>query len=118
MARRSFYRFPENMEITNEIVVEYGLAVHYKYIFEGKEYEERAYPKDLGWWNRFKEWGEGYELIIDRTLEGKVSTIKKLMKQYGGEGFTEHYERDGGIFELTPILLKGNNTKFKYNRHL
>lgn len=118
MARRNFYTFPDDFEITNEMVVEYGLGVHYKYIFEGKEYNETAYPRDLGWWDRYKEWGEGFDLNINRTISTNVSTIKKLMKKFGGVGFTEHYERDGGLFECTPILLKGNNTKFKYNRHL
>lgn len=106
MARRNFYRFPEDMEITKEMAVE-----------DGEEHTEYGYPKDLGWFDRGEEAG-CYDFTASRTLEGKVSTIKKLMKMFGGHGFTEHYERDGGLFETTPILLKGNNTKFKYNRHL
>ena len=53
-----------------------------------------------------------------RTQMCKISTAKKLLKKYGGHAFTEHYERDGGLFEVTPIELVGNNSQFKYNRHL
>ena len=53
------------------------------------------------------------------TLGGiPVSEVKKLIKKYGGGGYTMHCERDGTLFETTPITLKGNNSKFKYNRHL
>ena len=40
------------------------------------------------------------------------------MKKYGGSGCAQHFDRDGGLFETTEIILKGNNSKFKYNRHL
>jgi len=47
-----------------------------------------------------------------------VTTAKKLLKEKGGVAWTEHIDRDGGCFEVTDITLKGNNSKFKYNRHL
>lgn len=47
-----------------------------------------------------------------------VSLAKKLLKEKGGKAWTEHYERDGGLFEVTHIALKGNNSKFAYNHHL
>lgn len=47
-----------------------------------------------------------------------VSQAKKLLKNKGGYAWTEHYDRDGGLFEVTAVELKGNNSKFKYNRHL
>ena len=46
-----------------------------------------------------------------------ISHAKKLLKK-GGEAWTEHYERDGGLFEVTNVELKGNNSRFTYNRHL
>ena len=53
------------------------------------------------------------------TLDGiSVSEVKKLIKKYGGIGYTMHFERDGTLFETTPITINGNNSKFKYNRHL
>lgn len=48
----------------------------------------------------------------------KVSTAKKMLKAYGGIAFTCHFDRDGGLFESTEIKLKGNNSRFTYNRHL
>lgn len=67
-----------------------------------------------------KEVMEEYGLNNDEdTLGGiSVSEVKKLIKKYGGVGYTMHCERDGTLFETTPITLKGNNSKFKYNRHL
>ncbi len=56
---------------------------------------------------------------VDDCLGGLTIThVKNLLKQYGGHGWTEHCERDGGVFEVTEITLKGNNSRFKYNRHL
>ena len=55
----------------------------------------------------------------DYTLSGiSLSDVKKLMKKYGGVGYTMHLERDGTLFETTPITLTGNNSRFKYNQHL
>lgn len=47
-----------------------------------------------------------------------ITEIKKLIKNQGGYGYTEHYERDGTLFDVTEIEVKGNNSNFKYNRHL
>lgn len=47
-----------------------------------------------------------------------ITEIKKLIKNQGGYGYTEHYERDGTLFDVTSIEVKGNNSNFKYNRHL
>ena len=55
----------------------------------------------------------------DRVLEGiSVTTAKKMLREHGGVAWTEHCERDGGYFEVTQITLSGNNSRFKYNRHL
>lgn len=48
----------------------------------------------------------------------RLTTVKTLIKRYGGSGYTTHCERDGGVFEVTDITLKGNNSRFKYNRHI
>ena len=47
-----------------------------------------------------------------------VTMAKKLLKQFGGTAWTEHCDRSGGCFEVTPIRLSGNNSCFKYNHHL
>lgn len=54
----------------------------------------------------------------DNTTACSVSFAKKMLKQYGGSAWTEHIDRDGGCFEVTEIKLNGNNSRFKYNRHL
>lgn len=53
-----------------------------------------------------------------QPIQSSVREIKKWLKLYGGRGYTEHYERDGTMFEVTPILLEGNNSTHKYNHHL
>lgn len=64
-----------------------------------------------------QEWRE--EVTINDTIGGlSVASVKKLMAMYGGSGWTEHCERDGGCFEVTEIKLTGNNSRFKYNHHL
>lgn len=56
---------------------------------------------------------------IERTVTGiSVTAAKKLLKSYGGSAWTEHFERDGGFFESTPIQLNKNNSNYSYNRHL
>ena len=55
---------------------------------------------------------------IDTTISCSISSAKKLLKKYGGAAWTEHIDRDGGCFEVTPVELSGNNSRFKYNHHL
>ena len=63
----------------------------------------------LSYWRQNKE---------DEPECVKVNQAKKLLKTKGGYAWTEHYERDGGLFEVSNIELKGNNSKFQYNNHL
>lgn len=59
---------------------------------------------------------------IYRILGGRylcsITTAKKMIRKYGGYGYTEHYDRNGTLFESTEIKIKGNNSRFRYNRHL
>ena len=51
----------------------------------------------------------------------RLSTAKRLIKEYGGVAWTEHYDRNGGLFEVTPIKLENNRGvayNVRYNRHL
>ena len=53
----------------------------------------------------------------DDNSESEVVSIreaKKLIKKQGGIAWTEHYDRDGGLFECSDITL-GNNNKVAYN---
>ena len=49
---------------------------------------------------------------------GSIIWIKKMIKQFGGSGYTIHMERDGTVFETTEIKITGNNSNHKYNHHL
>ena len=55
---------------------------------------------------------------INKVITCSITCAKNLIKQYGGKAWTEHYDRDGGLIEITNINLKGNNSKFKYSYHL
>lgn len=54
----------------------------------------------------------------DGQLETSVKEAKSLLRLYGGTAWTCHYERNGGLFEVSTIELVGNNSTHKYNRHL
>jgi hypothetical protein len=50
-----------------------------------------------------------------------IRDAKKLLKEKGGHAWTEHYERDGTLFETSPIILGSNRGEayaVTYNRHL
>ena len=47
-----------------------------------------------------------------------ITTAKRLLKEFGGQAWTNHCDREGSIFEVSKIMLKGNNSQTKYNRHL
>jgi len=55
---------------------------------------------------------------LSEPIITSINVAKKLLKLGGGKAWTEHYERDGTLFEITNIDLTGNNSKFKYNKHL
>ena len=56
---------------------------------------------------------------VENVMGGiSVTRAKQLLRQFGGSAWTDHFERNGGFIETTPIELTGNNSKFKYNRHL
>lgn len=102
--RINYYRFPENTP--EDILLENGCEVILK---TGGSILVDSIPDDK---RHLVE-------AVDHTIGGlKVSSVKALIRQYGGFGWTDHCERDGGVFETTEITLKGNNSKFKYNRHL
>jgi len=66
---------------------------------------------------------EGCENFLCTESEEELSGVsityaKQLLKEHGGHAFTLHIDRDGGCFEVTPIELKKNNSRHKYNRHL
>lgn len=101
--RLNYYRFPEGTP--ESVLLENGCGVVLK---NGETIYPDSIPEDKR------------QLVdhVDNVISCCVSFAKKMMKQYGGSGWTEHIDRDGGCFEVTEIKLQGNNSRFKYNRHL
>ena len=79
-----------------------------------------------------KEWTPDMDDLEDRVhyrnlkikieagerIECSVSFAKKLLRIIGGEAYTQHHDRDGGLIGTTQIHLTGNNSRVQYNRHL
>ena len=101
--RLTYYRFPEGT--ADDILVQNGCAIVLK---NGGTIYKDFIPEDKR------------DLIeyIEDTIFCTVSAAKKLIRQYGGTAWTEHIDRYGSCFEVTPIVLEGNNSRFKYNHHL
>ncbi len=102
--RLSYYKFPEGTD--EKILLENGCPVILK---NGSSTYVDSIPDE-----------RRNEVNYVSTICGPASItwIKNAMKKWGGSGFTEHYDRDGGMFEVSEIILKGNNSTFTYNHHL
>lgn len=96
----TYYHFPE-MPIRERVLA-------YKQIVEGKDITEISsdIPDDV------------LSRNFPQEIDCSISIAKKLLKKFGGNAYTQHFDRDGGLFETTSVELKGNNSRFKYNRHL
>ena len=102
--RLNYYRFPDGAP--EDVLLANGCAVITK---DGDEIYPDSIPEDK----------RGLVDYVCTTIyAGTVTNAKRLLKEYGGSAWTEHCERDGGLFEVTEIKLKGNNSRFKYNHHL
>ena len=101
--RISYYRFPDGTP--EEVLLANGCGVELK---DGSTIYVESIPNEKRYLVE----------CVDDTVVCSISYAKKMMKEYGGCGYTEHYERDGSLFEVTEIHLTGNNSKFKYNHHL
>lgn len=101
--RLSYYRFPDGTP--ESVLLENGCGIILK---DGSKVYANSIPEDKR------------PLVdhIDDTVLCSISWAKKMIKESGGSGFTEHYERDGSLFEVSEIKLSGNNSRFKYNHHL
>ena len=102
--RLHYYRFPADSD--PEVRVKEGCAVVLK---SGSRLWPETIPEDK------------WPLIdhVEDTVDGvSITHAKQLLRKYGGSAWTEHCERDGGVFEVTEITLQGNNSRFRYNRHL
>ena len=100
--RITYYKFPDNLSIRD-------VALATKQDIEGRG-DILSVPDDVA--------DDVLERNFSRVVDCSISTAKKMLKKYGGAAWTNHFERDGGFFESTPIKFKGNNSRHKYNRHL
>lgn len=100
--RITHYQFPETMSIRE-------VALATKRVLEGQE-DITEVPEDVS--------DEILERNFSYDVDTTVSMAKKMMKLFGGSAYTQHIDRDGGVFEVTPVTLTGNNSKHKYNHHL
>lgn len=100
--RITYYQFPEEMSIRD-------VALITKQVIEGRT-DITEVPADVS--------DEVLERNFDYEVDTTITMAKKLLKAYGGCAYTRHIDRDGGCFEVTPVLLKGNNSRHKYNVHL
>lgn len=125
--RINYYRFPENTPV--DVLAQHGCTLWFgpgveitfrdgtKYTTTEKidftPHEGNNYGAD-----EIEKYRDLF-LYAEDTIGGlTVTTVKNLMKEYGGCGWTCHCDRSGGCFEVTDIKLSGNNSKFKYNVHL
>jgi len=111
--RLNYYEFPETVDAHTRY--ENGALHTEGHCQEGRD-DCRGCTIFNGWWDECPN----FKATQAEYLVGgiKVSEAKRLLKEFGGAAWTEHCERDGGVFEVTDITLKGNNSKFKYNHHL
>ena len=97
--RTNYYRFPE--EATTETILEgYGML-------------DDWYTEGHSGYENIKNDPNGHRVIGQIN----VTTVKELIRRFGGTGWTNHWERDGGLFEVTPITFN-SRTPRKYNHHL
>ena len=102
--RLNYYTFPEGTE--EKVLLENGCPVLLK---GGGEAYVPIIPEEKR---------PLVEKIGDTLGPMTVTAVKKLIRKYGGSGYTEHIDRCGHVFEVTEIELNGNNSRFRYNHHL
>ena len=94
------------------------MRLHY-YEFPGEVDSQTMYVEGADSIKREGDCKTGCCIEADPVISGvSISRAKQLLKKYGGHAWTYHCDRDGGGFETTEIKIKGNNSTFKYNRHL
>lgn len=113
MARLHYYQFPNDIDAHTRYV---NGAMNLKgECTLGKTTCRECTVCSVGW----RECEHYRCLEAENIIEGTTITeAKRLLKRFGGAAWTEHCERDGGVFEVTAIELQGDNSRFKYNRHL
>ena len=113
MARINFYEFPKTVDSNTRF--QNGAIHSAGHCTLGRE-DCRGCTVCAEGWSECREFcADEAEYVVGGL---RVSDVKRLMREYGGIGWTGHCDRTGGCFETTDITLTGNNSKFKYNHHL
>ena len=122
MARLHYYEFPEG--VPADVREANGAdGIGYSCAAEPERYEKLDSPSE-GCPRR-----DGFRGCVDcskiKCVEAghvaggiSITRAKRLLKEFGGHAYTQHIDRDGGCFEVTPIKLGKNNSRHKYNAHL
>lgn len=120
MGRLTYYQFPD--DTPESILLQHGCGVVICSKEDCHKIGNEDAMEDVDTWtiypDEISDERRPQVVYINHTINCSVSTAKKLIKQFGGSGWTYHMERDGTVFDATNIELKGNNSKFKYSRHL
>lgn len=111
--RLHYYKFPDEIDAHTRFLN--GASNSNGECLKGRDSCSGCSINNSGWTEC-----EHYKCLdAEDTISGiSVTAAKKLLKKFGGAAWTQHCERDGGCFEVTPITLKGNHSRFKYSRHL
>lgn len=111
--RLNYYEFPEGVDPHTRYL---NGAAHKRGHCETGRASCRGCDHCEGGWSECERFrcDEAETLVMGCS----VTTAKKLLREFGGTAWTEHCDRSGGVFEVTPIKLSQNNSRFKYNHHL
>lgn len=101
--RITYYQFPD--DTPEKVLLEHGCGVVLK---SGETIYPDSIPEDK----------RPLVKYVQHEIQASITETKKLIRRYGGSGVTLHFERDGSLFETSEVKLSGNNSRFKYNRHL
>lgn len=111
--RISYYQFPK--EVDAQTRFQNGASVLKGYCDTGRDNCRGCTICEDGW----SECSHFICTEAEDTVAGcSITEAKRLLRKFGGAAWTEHCERDGSVFEVTNISLKGNNSSHKYNHHL
>lgn len=100
--RITYYCFPEEMPVRERALI-------YQQVLRGRA-DITEVPAEIT--------DESLERNFPLETDTTITMAKKLLRTCGGYAYTRHIDRDGGCFEVTPVRLKGNNFRHKYNVHL
>ncbi|MDR0920641.1 MAG: hypothetical protein LBM93_15545 [Oscillospiraceae bacterium] len=114
----NYYQFPDTVD--EQTRADLGCMVLYETHCSEEETEScyRLHPTEEWRGEPKKLWNcvscDKCVTSVGNNLGGlTITEVKKLMKKYGGCGYTTHADRDGSIQEYTDITLGNNRKSYK-----